>query len=61
MDENAAVAALAALAQGMRLRVFRALVGAGPQGLTPGALSATVSYTASFNRLPSTSSRMREL
>jgi hypothetical protein len=35
MDETAAVAALSALAQGMRLRVFRALVGAGPQGLTP--------------------------
>ena len=40
MDENAAVSSLAALAQGMRLRVFRALVGAGPQGMTPGALSA---------------------
>ena len=38
MDEQAAVTALAALAQGMRLRVFRALVGAGPGGLTPGAL-----------------------
>jgi ArsR family transcriptional regulator len=42
MDERAAVAALAALAQEMRLRVFRALVGAGPQGLTPGALAATL-------------------
>jgi len=40
MDEKTAVALLAALAQGMRLRIFRALVGAGPQGLTPGALSA---------------------
>ena len=47
MDEGAAVAALAALAQGMRLRVFRALVGAGPQGLTPGALSATLEVPAS--------------
>jgi ArsR family transcriptional regulator, arsenate/arsenite/antimonite-responsive transcriptional repressor len=47
MDENAAVASLAALAQGMRLRVFRALVGAGPQGLTPGALSATLDVPAS--------------
>ncbi len=47
MDETAAVAALAALAQGMRLRVFRALVGAGPQGLTPGALSATLDVPAS--------------
>ena len=47
MDENKAVAALAALAQGMRLRIFRALVGAGPQGLTPGALSATLDVPAS--------------
>jgi DNA-binding transcriptional ArsR family regulator len=47
MDEAAAVASLAALAQGMRLRVFRALVGAGPQGLTPGTLSATLDVPAS--------------
>jgi len=47
MNEEAAVAALAALAQGMRLRVFRALIGAGPQGLTPGALSATLDVPAS--------------
>jgi ArsR family transcriptional regulator len=40
MDEKAAVTALAALAQDARLRVFRALVGAGPAGMTPGALSA---------------------
>ncbi len=40
MEEQAAVASLAALAQGMRLRVFRALIGAAPQGLTPGELSA---------------------
>lgn len=42
MDESAAVSALGALAQPMRLRVFRALVGAGPQGLTPGVLAATL-------------------
>jgi len=42
IDEKAAVTALAALAQGMRLRVFRALVGAGPQGLTPGVRAATL-------------------
>lgn len=47
MDETAAVTSLSALAQGMRLRVFRALVGAGPQGLTPGALSATLGVPAS--------------
>lgn len=47
MDEQAAVSALSALAQGMRLRVFRALVGAGPQGLTPSVLSATLDVPAS--------------
>lgn len=40
MEENAAVAALAALAQPMRLRIFRALVGAAPAGMTPGELGA---------------------
>ncbi|NPC54455.1 helix-turn-helix transcriptional regulator [Caenimonas sp. S4] len=39
MDEGAAVKALAALAQAQRLRAFRALVIAGPQGLTPGAMA----------------------
>ncbi len=47
MDERAAVLALAALAQGMRLRVFRALVGAAPQGMTPGALAALLGVPAS--------------
>lgn len=47
MNENAAVLALAALAQNMRLRVFRALVGAAPQGMTPGALSAMLGVPAS--------------
>jgi ArsR family transcriptional regulator, arsenate/arsenite/antimonite-responsive transcriptional repressor len=42
MDEPHAVAALAALAQQARLRVFRALVGAGPDGMTPGTLSAAL-------------------
>jgi DNA-binding transcriptional ArsR family regulator len=52
MNEKAAVAALAALAQEARLRVFRALVGAGPEGMTPGALSAMLdipSSTLSFH------------
>jgi DNA-binding transcriptional ArsR family regulator len=40
MEEQKVVKALAALAQPVRLRVFRALVVAGPQGLTPGELSA---------------------
>lgn len=47
MDEKRAVASLAALAQGMRLRIFRALVGAGPAGLTPGALSVTLDVPGS--------------
>jgi DNA-binding transcriptional ArsR family regulator len=47
VDEKSAVLSLSALAQGMRLRVFRALVGAGPQGMTPGALSATLDVPAS--------------
>lgn len=47
MNEKAAVAALAALAQEARLRVFRALVGAAPEGLTPGALSAMLDIPGS--------------
>ena len=47
MDEQGVVTSLAALAQGMRLRIFRALVGAGPQGLTPGALAATLDVPGS--------------
>lgn len=38
MNENQAVVALSALAQHSRLQIFRALVVAGPQGLTPGVL-----------------------
>ena len=36
-----------ALQQILRLRIFRALVGAGPQGLTPGALSLTLDVPGS--------------
>jgi ArsR family transcriptional regulator, arsenate/arsenite/antimonite-responsive transcriptional repressor len=39
LDESAALKALAALAQTQRLRAFRALVVAGPDGLTPGAMA----------------------
>jgi ArsR family transcriptional regulator len=39
LDETAAVKALAALAQAQRLRAFRALVVAGPDGLTPGVMA----------------------
>ena len=39
LEEATAVKALAALAQAQRLRTFRALVVAGPAGLTPGAIA----------------------
>ena len=39
MEEQEVVVALSALAQPLRLQVFRALVVAGPRGLTPGAMS----------------------
>ncbi len=39
MNEEDAVNALSALAQTMRLRIYRALVGAAPDGLTPGVLA----------------------
>lgn len=46
MEENDVVRSLAALAQPVRLRVFRALVVAGPQGLTPGALTEALMVPA---------------
>ncbi|WP_326543582.1 ArsR/SmtB family transcription factor [Pseudorhodoferax sp.] len=39
MQEADAVRSLAALAQALRLRLFRTLVVAGPKGLTPGTLA----------------------
>lgn len=39
MDEQTVVRALAALAQPVRLQVFRALIVAGPAGLTPGTMA----------------------
>ncbi len=47
MEERDAVTALAALAQAQRLRVFRALVGAGPAGMTPTDLSALLDVPGS--------------
>ena len=47
MEETTAVTALAALAQAQRLRIFRALIGAAPRGLTPGKLAATLGVPAS--------------
>jgi len=47
MEYNHAVLSLAALAQGMRLRIFRALVGAAPQGMTPSELASMLDVPAS--------------
>lgn len=47
MKEQSAIHALAALAQSARLRVFRALVGAAPEGMTPGALCVMLDIPAS--------------
>lgn len=47
MDESRAVVSLAALAQGMRLRIFRTLIGSGPQGMTPGTLAVTLDIASS--------------
>ncbi|CAN7765362.1 metalloregulator ArsR/SmtB family transcription factor [Pseudorhodoferax sp. LjRoot39] len=52
MEDIDAVQSLAALAHGMRLRLFRALVVAGPAGLIPGALAEQLevaSNTLSFH------------
>ena len=47
LDETAALRALAALAQTQRLRAFRALVVAGPGGLTPGAMAEQLAVAPS--------------
>ena len=47
MDEKAAVLALGALAQTVRLRIYRAVVGVGPAGITPGALAADLAVPPS--------------
>ena len=47
LDEPAAVKSLAALAQPQRLRAFRALVVAGPEGLTPGVMAAQLGVAPS--------------
>jgi len=47
IPETQVVEALAALAQGQRLRAFRALVVAGSEGLTPGALAALLQLAPS--------------
>jgi len=46
MEEMKVIQSLAALAQPLRLRVFRALVVAGPAGLTPGNLAEAMEVPA---------------
>ncbi len=46
MEEHQVIAALGALAHPIRLKVFRALVVAGPEGLTPGALQEQLEVPA---------------
>jgi DNA-binding transcriptional ArsR family regulator len=47
MNEKAAVRALAALAQEARIRIYRAVVGVGPDGMTPGALASVLGIAPS--------------
>ncbi len=71
LNEATAVRFLAALAQVHRLRVFRALVAAGPSGLTPGVMATQLLITPSalsfhlkemaYAGLVSTESRGRNL
>ena len=56
MEKNAAVSALAALAQETRLDVFRLLVRAGSEGLTPGDIAETLELAA-----PTLSFHLKEL
>jgi ArsR family transcriptional regulator len=56
MEETDVVQALAALAQPARLRAFRALVVAGPEGLTPGRLAEALDVAA-----PTLSFHLKEL
>lgn len=56
MDENQVLAALAALAQPLRLKVFRALIVAGRAGLTPGTMSEALGVAA-----PTLSFHLKEL
>lgn len=46
MDEDTVIRSLSALAQSHRLKAFRLLVQAGPQGATPGELAESLSVPA---------------
>ena len=56
MEENEVVRSLAALAQGLRLQVYRLLVVAGSEGMTPGALAEQLDVAA-----PTLSFHLKEL
>lgn len=47
MDETTVVKSLAALAQPVRLQIFRALVVAGPLGMTPGTMAEGLGISSS--------------
>jgi ArsR family transcriptional regulator, arsenate/arsenite/antimonite-responsive transcriptional repressor len=47
MDEKSAVRALGALAQDVRLRIYRAMVGLGPAGMNPGVLASELALPPS--------------
>jgi ArsR family transcriptional regulator len=56
MEEIEVVRSLAALAQGLRLQVYRLLVVAGSEGMTPGALAEQLDVAA-----PTLSFHLKEL
>jgi len=61
MEDADVIKALAALAQPLRLKVFRALVVAGPAGMTPGALQEVLDVpgaTLSFHLKELANSRL---
>jgi ArsR family transcriptional regulator, arsenate/arsenite/antimonite-responsive transcriptional repressor len=47
MEASSAVRALGALAQEVRLRIYRAVVGVGPTGMTPGAIAQDLDLSPS--------------
>lgn len=47
LQAASAVRALGALAQDVRLRIYRAVVGVGPAGMTPGAIAQALSLSSS--------------
>ena len=50
MEKTAAVSALGALAHDSRLDIFRLLVQAGPEGLTPGHIGERLGLPVADNR-----------